>query len=289
MAIKINGQDLKKRYINWQEIVRIYKNGGEIRPNTVPPTPALWYLSFSPATSAWCTVALEKSGNPDDVYLEISYDWSTWNDYTIGSTISLSSGERVYMRNKSTEVTWFSWATWRYSFNINWDTNSSWDINYLICKESSDYVTRHCYESLFSWCTSLITAPSLPATRVDYKSYWFMFEWCTSLINPPSLPATSLGSQCYGYMFARCTSLEKIPLIRNARFSQQSCIRMFSQCDKIKISKTRTGDYQNEYTITGSVSTPMYEPTLRMFADTWWTFTGTPTINTTYYTSNTVI
>ena len=39
MAIKIDGQDLLKKFIGWQEIVRIYKNGGEIRPNTVPPTP----------------------------------------------------------------------------------------------------------------------------------------------------------------------------------------------------------------------------------------------------------
>jgi hypothetical protein len=26
-----------------------------------------------------------------------------------------------------------------------------------------------------------------------------------------------------------------------------------------------------------------------MFSSTWWTFTGTPSINTTYYTSNTLV
>lgn len=40
MAIKINWQDLQKRYIGWQEVVKVMLNGGEIRPNTVPPTPS---------------------------------------------------------------------------------------------------------------------------------------------------------------------------------------------------------------------------------------------------------
>ena len=44
MAIKIDGQDLLKKFIGWQEIVRIYKNGGEIRPNTVPPVQPTYHV-----------------------------------------------------------------------------------------------------------------------------------------------------------------------------------------------------------------------------------------------------
>ena len=235
MAIKINGQDLKKRYINWQEIVRIYKNGGEIRPNTVPPTPALWYLSFSPATSAWCTVALEKSeDDPYAVYLEISYDWSTWNDYTIGNTISLSSGERVYMRNKSTEVTWFSLSLYQYYyFNISWATNCSWDINYLLCKNSTTTVSNYCFYRLFLGCTSLVTAPQLSATNLGERCYHYMFHGCTSLVTAPQLPATTLASECYAWMFDWCSSLTTAPSLSATTLASECYKCMFRWCSSL--------------------------------------------------------
>lgn len=60
MAIKIDGQDLLKKFIGWQEIVRIYKNGGEIRPNTVPPTPIQPVdeveYNYSDSSHSWWTV-----------------------------------------------------------------------------------------------------------------------------------------------------------------------------------------------------------------------------------------
>jgi hypothetical protein len=65
---------------------------------------------------------------------------------------------------------------------------------------------------------------------------------------------------------------------------------MFEDCTNIKLSTTQTGDYQTSYRIptTGTGSTATYAMT-DMFTNTGGTFTGDPSINTTYYTSNTVV
>lgn len=63
---------------------------------------------------------------------------------------------------------------------------------------------------LFSNCTSLTTAPALPATTLANGCYTNMFEGCTSLTTAPVLPATALTSVCYYGMFRSCRSLKYI-------------------------------------------------------------------------------
>ena len=88
-----------------------------------------------------------------------------------------------------------------------------------------------------------------------------MFYGCTSLTTAPALPATTLAESCYECMFADCTSL--------------------------KLSETQGGEYQYAYRIsmTGNGTTAK-NALYFMFAHTGGTFTGEPTINTTYYTTN---
>ena len=73
-------------------------------------------------------------------------------------------------------------------------------------------LAEECYRSMFYGCKSLITAPSaLPSTSVWRNCYNSMFEGCTSLTTAPELPATtSLGRYCYQAMFMGCTSLNHI-------------------------------------------------------------------------------
>ena len=51
MAIKIDWQDLQKRYLGWDEVVKVMLNGGEIRPNTVPPPQPNYHIMWDFATS----------------------------------------------------------------------------------------------------------------------------------------------------------------------------------------------------------------------------------------------
>ena len=63
---------------------------------------------------------------------------------------------------------------------------------------------------MFAGCTSLTSAPALPATTLYGSCYTGMFAGCTSLTSAPALPATTLEDDCYSYMFQGCTKLNYI-------------------------------------------------------------------------------
>lgn len=329
------------------------------------------YLCFT-ANSAWSTVKLNKTWSPTSVTLETSVDGINWSTYTIGDTITLNNiFDKVYFRNTSTTDTWFSTSTSNYyQFSMSGEIIWSWDVNYLLNKNSTDTVSSNCYARLFWWCTSLITAPLFPATNLasycyrgtfywctslltaqailpattlpsrsyqsmfqncsslsnapailattvsDYScnamfnncknlvnsqqilraltvsnnTYSSMFEWCTNLKTAPKLPATTLWASCYSSMFRDCTNLEKLPELPATTLSNYCYMLMFFNCSKIKLSTSKTWDYQTAYRIpkswTGTEGTASINS---MFSWTGWTFTWTPSINTTYYTSNTVV
>lgn len=223
------------------------------------------YLCFT-ANTASSTVQLTKNGSPTSVTLETSTDWLNWTTYTMGDTITLSNiWDKVYRRNTSETDTGFSlgYNSNYYQFVTSWSLACSWDVNYLLNKNSTTTVSNYCYWSLFSGC-SITTAPKLLATTLWWHCYRLMFYWCTDLEALPSLPATSI--LWYSYY------------------------AMFSWCSKIKLSSTQTWDYQTEYRIpttwTGTAGSYALQ---YMFTNTWGTYTGNAQINTTYYTSNTVI
>lgn len=73
-------------------------------------------------------------------------------------------------------------------------------------------LSNSCYYSMFQGCTSLISAPELPATTLANYCYQNMFQGCTSLTTAPELPATTLTSYCYENMFKGCTSLTDVTI-----------------------------------------------------------------------------
>lgn len=226
-----------------------------------PPPPKLCFT----ANTAWSTIRLSKTWSPTAVSLEISTDLSAWSDYTIWDTITLTNiWDNVYMRNKSETPTWFSTDSSNYyKFVISWSVAWSWDINYLLCKNSTTTLSDYCYYGIFNNC-DLTTSPKLTATTLAEYCYWGMFSWCVYLETLPELPATELKARCYSYMFEWCW--------------------------EIKLSKTQTWGYQTPYRIpTTWTWTTASAWNAYMFTDTWWTFVSNPSINTTYYTSNTIV
>ena len=303
------------------------------------------YLCFT-ANTAWSTVQLSYSSKRPNISLETSTDWITWNDYTIWNTITLSSiWDKVYWRNKTQTDLWFSSSDYSCKFVMTWSIAASWDINFLLNKNSTRTITAdycyldffrdctslttapelpattltgmNCYASMFNWCTNLTTAPALlPATTLSDSCYTGMFRWCTSLTATPelpattlagscyasmfrwctnlrtatTLPATTLASSCYMYMFNQCSNLETLPALPATTLAYGVYYQMFSKCYKIKLSTTQTWAYQTPYRIpTTWTWTEASSWNTNMFYQSWWTFTWAPTINITYYTSNTVV
>lgn len=121
-----------------------------------------------------------------------------------------------------------------------------------------------CFAYLFLSCTALTQAPSLPSTELNLYSYYEMFQNCTQLITIPQLPNTDY-------------SIEGI------------CIEMFKGCTLLKISESQDDEYTIPYQISGTLDTTDLPrtPFSNMFQNTGGTFKGTPSLNTTYYLSNT--
>ena len=105
---------------------------------------------------------------------------------------------------------------------------------------------------MFSGCTSLTTAPALPATALASYCYQYMFQGCTSLVNAPALPATTLGNYCYSYMFQGCTSLVNAPALPATTLASYCYKYMFQGCTSLNYIKamfttTPTGTYTDHW------------------------------------------
>ena len=178
-----------------------------------------------------------------DGTLEYSTNATTWNTWD-GTEIS-SSGSKLYLRGTgNTKITGNN-SNYRFVFT---GTNTL----KIACKGN--------IENLLDYET--VSAAGHP-TMADF-CYTTMFQDCTSLTTAPELPATTLAEGCYRYMF--------------------------NGCSLIKLSTAQTGEYTTAYRIPSSgTGTTATDALYNMFANTGGTFTGTPSINTTYYTSNTVV
>ena len=90
--------------------------------------------------------------------------------------------------------------------------------------------TYNCTE-MFHFCTSLTSAPALPATRLTDHCYFCMFSGCTSLEEAlDELPATVLENYCYGQMFYGCSKLKIAPRLPAERLATNCYMQMFSGC-----------------------------------------------------------
>ena len=130
----------------------------------------------------------------------------------------------------------------------------------LILKPTT--LSPKCYASMFYGCTSLTTAPELPATTTYEYSYqgmfhsctsltkaptsigvsstiiadfccYLMFESCTSLTTAPELPATTLANDCYSNMFEGCTSITTALELPATTLANGCYASMFKNCKNL--------------------------------------------------------
>ena len=277
------------------------------------------YITFTSPNSF--TLAVNDATKHWDGTLEYSTDkktWSTWNGTTTLSSTTRGSENVLYLRGTGNTVITGNSANYRWVLtgsDIVCTGNIGNLLNYatIVAGRSptiGDYcysrmfygctaltqapalpattLANNCYQRMFYGCTSLIQAPELPATTLAIYCYDSMFQGCTSLTQAPELPATTLAEYCYSNMFKGCTSLTQAPALPATTLADHCYGYMFENCNKIKLSTTMTEEYTQPYRIpiTGTASS-VTEPATSMFYGTGGTFTGSPSINTTYYLSNT--
>ena len=103
-------------------------------------------------------------------------------------------------------------------------------LNYI--ENCKDY----CYCQMFHYCTSLTTAPELPATTLADCCYYYMFYNCQGLTSPPELPATTLAYSCYHYMFYNCRSLTVAPELPATTLADYCYAYMFGACTNLTVA-----------------------------------------------------
>lgn len=107
------------------------------------------------------------------------------------------------------------------------------DASKLELISNNNEMAASCYEYMFSGCTSLTSAPALPATTLAEGCYKMMFAGCTSLRSAPELPAEELAVVCYSGMFNTCTSLESAPALPATTLASSCYLNMFLSCSNL--------------------------------------------------------
>ena len=194
------------------------------------------YLSFIGNENF--TLKTDNTSKNWDGTLEYSTDKSTWNTWN-GKAIS-SVGGKMYLRG--TGNTKITGDLNRYKFiftgtsalKIACEGNIENLLDYeTVSAGGHPTMASYCYGSMFYDCTSLTTAPNLPATTLAEGCYQYMFYGCTSLTTAPELPAPTLTAECYTYMFYGCTSLTTAPELPATMLAEYCYRSMFNRCTSL--------------------------------------------------------
>ena len=203
-------------------------------PNPVP-VPTVNYKGLTFISSGKSTVCLTKVGAPDEITLEYSTDESQWNPYTIGEKIALADGTFLLFRAGEQKNLKFSKDTRNYyHFEITGPISAQGSIMSLLDRDFSTTLPEECaFYSLFNGCTSLLSAPELPATTLALYCYMRMFEGCSALTSAPKLPATTLALFCYKSMFEGCSALTSAPELPATTLADACYDSMFEGCSAL--------------------------------------------------------
>ena len=238
------------------------------------------YITFTGETSEFTLKATDKEW---DGTLEWSTDLTNWTTLT-GTEAMQSVGKKLYLRGKGNTKFYTSQGV---RWQLSAKAGCSGNIQTLLDWENppTSISTNNCYYYMFNGCINLTTAPALPATTLAQQCYYNMFSGCTSLTAVPTLPATTLAQACYAYMFNGCTNLTTAPALPATTLADFCYLSMFNGCTSLKISATQTAEYKTPWRIpsSGTISTTTSSWNDGMLTGTGGTFTGAPSINTTYY------
>lgn len=252
----------------------------------------LWYQKQS-GYGGLCITSLEdgnaisivKNGSAPACTFEYSTDGSNWNSYTIGNTITIDKDEKVYFRSgASGNSALGSTNTAYHNFNSTKTFNASGNLYSLLSQDFENFTSfkklralqgifmnskivdaseiqlpmlylnqGQCYMNMFRGCSSLTTAPELPATTIASNCYFSMFRDCHSLTKAPELPATTLFASCYNNMFYNCNSLTQAPELPATSIDYPTCYSsLFYGCTSLQRVKVHFGNFYNYASATGS-------------------------------------
>ena len=195
----------------------------------VTPGPYLTFSSLQPFTLK------APNGKTWDGTLKYSYDTNTWITWDGSTSLQPPEGYRLYMRGiGNTKITGPGLKWELDGTDIACTGNIESLLDYTVVKRGEHpAMAEYCYHQMFEGCTSLTTAPELPATTLANNCYSWMFKGCTRLTTAPELPATTLAGSCYNSMFEGCTSLTTAPELPATTLAFDCYDDMFKGCTSL--------------------------------------------------------
>ena len=169
--------------------------------------------------------------------LQYSVNGGDWKDVEAGTDVPFG-GTNGNLRLRGTNTNGTASGLDAYStitFTNDVNVTCTGDIRTLLDWRNYSTVdtqkAKFCY--LFRGCTSLTSAPELPATKLAYECYFGMFYGCKSLTAAPELKATTLADNCYSSMFQGCTSLTAAPELKATTLADNCYSSMFQGCTSL--------------------------------------------------------
>ena len=242
------------------------------------------YLNFSanlPNTKVRLVIYSDYNAEPSTpIDIDYSFDRINWTHYTVGHNITIPTDGKVYLRGNNDYFSVYDYDNngdilYYHYFefeNISQDrlyVEAHGNINSLLSKTNWNEITalpEYCYYQMFNGCTSLTTAPELPATTLADSCYSNMFYDCSSLTTAPALPATILAEGCYSNMFYGCSSLTTAPELPATKLAIYCYAYMFGGCTSLTTAPTlpattlAEGCYQNMFENCSSLTTALELP-----------------------------
>lgn len=288
-------------------------------PRIPKEKPKATYLTFLSEDSSEFTLSVQNSTKNWDGTLHYSTDADSWTVWD-GTTALSSNGGVLHLRGSgNTKITgsfvdrkgWILTDGKRIRCRGNIETLLDHEI---VAAGQHPTMAASCFGGLFYGCQSLISGPDLPTMTLSPSCYAYMYRDCQNLPYTSELPAVTMVNRCYLGMYRGCKSLANSASMKaltladfcfdemyagsgitvlpelSVQFMEMSCYRaMFASCSGIKLSTTQDSTYQYPYRIPSSghgTFNSGANPTQNMFYNTGGPFTGTPSINTTYYTDH---
>lgn len=251
------------------------------------------YLCFT-AEEAGSTIGMSVTGTPTKGQaFETSTDEITWSAFIPGTTtITLSNvGSKVYFRGNNTTVSESS--SIYYTFSMTGTIAASGNIMSLLDKtcKSTTISNAYCFYCLFAYCSSLTTAPALPATTLVAHCYDSMFADCVNITTASALPATTLSPYCYNSMFLDCYSLTTVPALPATTLASHCYDSMFIYCNSLQVYSSSGTGHTNAWRIPTSGTASSYTTQSNMFMGCTgsYEYSDSVSLNATFYTQNTPV
>ncbi len=160
-------------------------------------------------------------------------DWK-WVKSSEDLTVSLGRGEKVRLRcifNGGLE-TGFEEKPYLTFSSISSSLNISGDIQSLSAGDdfkNQQNPATYC-KGLFRYFSWTFNGLKLSSKNLGNNCYQSMFENCSTLTTAPELPAETLAEYCYSYMFYNCNNLQKIAKSSWIQTKAKSCEYMYMSC-----------------------------------------------------------